>query len=130
MEDRITKILEEHFQIDFENSHVIFEIMLRKNDPEQFDTVKELYTKRISGNEKNTLYLGKDIIIHIQQIIPKDEIGDTSGDYSFYYPICSKEEFKRIKNIQNTDDYLLKIRADSIITCLRYKNGCFHKPKF
>ena len=95
MENRIKKILEEHFQIDFENTSVIFETMFRKNDPEQFDTVKELYKKRINENENRSLYLSDDIIIHIQQIIPKDEIGDISGDYSFYYPICSKEEFKQ-----------------------------------
>ena len=127
MENRIKEILEEHFQIDLENSSVIFETMFRKNDPEQFDTVKELYKKRINENENRSLYLSDDIIIHIQQIIPKDEIGDTSGDYSFYYPICSKEEFKRIKNIQNTDDYLLKIRADSIADDPRFSRVFFSR---
>jgi len=114
MKTRLKKIFEEHFQIDLKNTHVNFEIMLRKNNPEQFDIVKELYKKRIAGNENNTLYLGEDVIVHIQQIISLDEISDISSEYGFYYPICSKEEYKRIKNIQNADDYLLKIRADSI----------------
>jgi len=114
MEDRIKKIFEEHFEIDLDKYHVDFELMLRKKDPEQFDIVKELYEKRLKKSDNNTLYLSDDIIIHIQQLISLNELSGISSKYWFYYPICSKEEIKRIENIQNIDDYLLKIRADSI----------------
>lgn len=114
MEYRIKKILEEYFKIDLDKYHVDFELMLRKRDPEQFDIVKALYEKAFKENNNNTIYLSDDIIIHVQQLISLNELSGISSKYWFYYPICSQEEIKRIENIQNTDDYLLKIRADSI----------------
>lgn len=114
MEDRIKKIIEEYFEIDLDKYTVDFEIILRKRDPEQFDIVKALYEKRLKKNDINTIYLSDDIIIHIQQTISLNELSGISSGDVFYYPICSKKEIKIINNIQNTDDYLLKIRADSI----------------
>lgn len=37
----------------------------------------------------------------------------------FYRPICNKEEIERIFNIQNAQDYLLKLRADTIVDHMR-----------
>ena len=37
----------------------------------------------------------------------------------FYRPICNEEEIERIFNIQNAQDYLLKLRADTIIDHMR-----------
>ncbi len=37
----------------------------------------------------------------------------------FYYPICTKEETDRIFNVNNGADYLLKLRADTIIDHMR-----------
>lgn len=33
----------------------------------------------------------------------------------FYHPICNEKEIDRIFNIKNSEDYLLKLRADTII---------------
>lgn len=37
----------------------------------------------------------------------------------FYRPICNEEEIDRIFNIQNAQDYLLKLRADTIVDHMR-----------
>jgi len=38
---------------------------------------------------------------------------------SFYFPVCNKDEIERIFNIKNARDYLLKLRADTIIDNMR-----------
>lgn len=38
---------------------------------------------------------------------------------SFYHPICNKEEIERIFDLQDGSDYLLKLRADTIIDHMR-----------
>ncbi len=37
----------------------------------------------------------------------------------FYRPFCNAEEIERIYNVQNTEDYLLKMRADEIADHVR-----------
>lgn len=114
MDDRVKKIIEQNFEIEFDKYQVDFEVMFREKDPEQFDIVKALYEKGLKDNNNNTLYLSDDIIVHIQHLIPVEELSGISKESAFYYPICTKEEIKRIENIKTADDYLLKIRADSI----------------
>lgn len=37
----------------------------------------------------------------------------------FYFPVCSKEEIERIFEVKNTADYLLKLRADTVVDHMR-----------
>ncbi len=37
----------------------------------------------------------------------------------FYYPVCNKSEIERIFNVENASDYLLKLRADTIVDHMR-----------
>lgn len=50
---------------------------------------------------------------------------------SFYWPICNKSEIDRIFDIQNAKDYLLKLRADTIVDHMRlfrvYRNKAITK---
>jgi|GEM_PF-6235729 len=40
-------------------------------------------------------------------------------DMSWYFALCNKQEISRIFDIKTTDDYLLKIRADSVLDNMR-----------
>ena len=44
---------------------------------------------------------------------------DISISKSFYTPICSEDEINRIFNVKNAKDYLLKLRADTIVDHMR-----------
>ena len=50
----------------------------------------------------------------------------------FYRPICTEPEIDRIFNVQNTDDYLLKLRADTAVDHMRLfrvlRNRCLRNP--
>lgn len=51
----------------------------------------------------------------------------------FYFPVCSQEEIERIFNVQNINDYLLKLRADTIVDNMRlfrvYRNKAIANEK-
>lgn len=51
----------------------------------------------------------------------KEPMDDTPIEIQkhFYRPICNEEEIERIFNIQNAQDYLLKLRADTIVDHMR-----------
>lgn len=50
----------------------------------------------------------------------------------FYRPICTEPEIDRIFDVQNTDDYLLKLRADTAVDHMRLfrvlRNRCLRNP--
>ena len=50
-----------------------------------------------------------------------------------FHQVCNKEEIERIFNIQNASDYLLKLRADTIVDNMRlfrvYRNKALTDPK-
>lgn len=58
-------------------------------------------------------------IVHIHYRIPLSEIEDLSEEQTFFYPLCSKEEIKRIFNVQNADDFLLRYRAEQVVDSSR-----------
>ena len=45
-----------------------------------------------------------------------DELAIQKG---FYRPICNENEIERIFNVQNSNDYLLKVRADTLVDHMR-----------
>jgi len=51
----------------------------------------------------------------------------------FFYPVCNKDEIERIFNVQNAHDYLLKIRAETIVDHMRlfrvYRNKALADEK-
>lgn len=58
-------------------------------------------------------------IVYIIDKIPLDEIRDLSEEEMFFYPLCNKDEIKRIFNPQTANDYLLKLRAENIADDIR-----------
>jgi hypothetical protein len=50
----------------------------------------------------------------------------------FFYPVCNKEEIERIFNVANGADYLLKLRAETIVDNMRlfrvYRNKALARP--
>jgi hypothetical protein len=51
----------------------------------------------------------------------------------FYFPICSNQEIDRILSVQNTDDYLLRLRANTVVDHMRLfrvmRNRCLKNEK-
>lgn len=51
----------------------------------------------------------------------------------FYNPVCTKEEIERIFNVQTPSDFLLKLRADTIVDNMRlfrvYRNKAIANPE-
>ncbi|MBN8680964.1 MAG: hypothetical protein J0M29_22255 [Chitinophagales bacterium] len=49
----------------------------------------------------------------------------------FFYPICNEQEIERIFNVKNASDYLLKLRAETIVDHMRlfrvYRNKALKK---
>lgn len=69
---------------------------------------------------KKNLIVGDDFIFKINNRFSKEELEGLSDDDRFYYPICTKEEIKKINSCNSSGDYLLKIRADSIADNIRF----------
>ncbi|GLB49395.1 M48 family metalloprotease [Neptunitalea lumnitzerae] len=74
-----------------------------------FENIKDNY---IIDKQNNTL-------IQILERIPISEVEDLTDEQRFYYPMCNKSEIKRIFNVKNSDDFLLKYRADQIADDVR-----------
>jgi hypothetical protein len=83
----------------------------------------EKYKKKVfeRGHQNPTefkpgsLVIGEDYILHVTAMFGEGELDKLSIDEQFYYPICNKDEIRKILNPKNRYDYLLKIRADAII---------------
>ncbi len=54
-------------------------------------------------------------LIQIHEKIPFIELEDLNDEERFFYPLCSKQEIRRIFNVKNSLDYLLKFRAEQVI---------------
>jgi hypothetical protein len=48
-----------------------------------------------------------------------DQLPDIEMRKHFYFPVCNKDEIERVFNVQNINDYLLKLRADTIVDHMR-----------
>ena len=82
--------------------------------------------RRIIKNDPsaaNRILIDKDerFVYFVYDKIPKKELVDLTPDQYFFYPMCTKEEIKRIYDVQNASDYLLKFRADQIVEHTRLK---------
>lgn len=75
-----------------------------KNHPD-YDSIKENFII----DEKNNR------LIQIHEKIPIKEIEDLTNEERFFYPLCSKDEIKRIFNVKDSEDYLLKYRAEQVV---------------
>ena len=53
-----------------------------------------------------------------QETVPFDNLS-FEQKMNWYFPICSQDEISRILNMQNGDDYLLRLLADTIIDNMR-----------
>lgn len=62
-----------------------------------------------------------------------DSLNDIEFQKGFFHPVCSKSEIDRIFNVQNAQDYLLKIRGETVVDHMRifrvYRNKALRKGK-
>lgn len=82
------------------------------------DELAQAILQKIPGSKKaaeGVLLPTNDGFFHLRGCIPKEEYeGLSIGEYSFL-PFCSKKEIIRLRSINGPDDYLLRLRANSII---------------
>jgi hypothetical protein len=69
--------------------------------------------KEIDGEK----FVFKGLSIYSMDSVDKNE--DEHEEKSWYRPLCSEAQISRIFNIKSTSDYLLKVRADSILENMR-----------
>jgi hypothetical protein len=115
----IIDVLQNHFGVDVNRFSAHYEIISRDKDAENFQVMKDLYSKHLSSHPlKNEiikrLFIGEDVIIHLHHVFSKEEIEGINSESVFYYPICTIDEIKRIENPRSGDDYLLMLRAEEI----------------
>jgi hypothetical protein len=81
------------------------DFIIKLKEHPDYETIKDNF---IIDEENNKL-------VQILEKIPNKEMDDLTPDERFFYPLCNKDEIKRIFNIKNADDYFLKFRAENII---------------
>ena len=114
---KVKKVIEEYFEIDLEKFSVDIEIFDRRDDTATFDIIREQYLQnyqKIETQKNKKLFVGDDLIIFLLNFTSNEEVKDIPGEYLVYYPICTKEEIGRIRNVRTQEDFLLKLRADAI----------------
>ncbi|MBD8683955.1 hypothetical protein [Pseudomonas sp. CFBP 13719] len=120
-ESRITHdLLIQHFGLDPSLYVFQLEIIQRKDHPEKFDIAKKEYESNLAGHPKRAdiaakLYVGDQFIAHLTGSYLKSEIEGLSENGKFFYPICTRQEIARIEAVSNVDDYLLKLRAETVV---------------
>jgi hypothetical protein len=65
------------------------------------------------------LKIDDGVIFHLQNLIPPEERDGLTPDEVFYLAFCSKKEILRLRNLRSSHDYLLRVRAQSIVDAPR-----------
>ncbi|NWB44865.1 hypothetical protein [Pseudomonas gingeri] len=117
--DPIASIYESYFGINTQTHCVKAEIIRPTKDPEGFQRIKEQYEEHLKSHSNREavakrLYVSDHHIIHLQAVFPVSDLEDLQEESSFYYPICTVDEIKRIENPVSAEDILLRIRAEDI----------------
>jgi hypothetical protein len=117
--EEISSIYKNHFNIDVAKQIVRSEIITPKRNRDTFLRIKAEYEENFKSHPnrdetRKKLYVSDKYIIHIQAVFPISDLDGLKRESSFYYPICTIEEIKRIENPACSEDILLKIRAESI----------------
>lgn len=127
-QDKYQYLLKDHIDKDF---HYDTEI-LDNISPDYFcEFINRLESHHDYNLLKTKFFIDheKRIIIQILDKIPIKEFDDLSNEETFFYPLCSKEEIKRIFNPKTAFDYLLKIRAENIVDNIRLHRLFISKRK-
>jgi hypothetical protein len=101
-----------HLEVEMLNNvskKYFVKFMKRLTNHHNYDKLKDAFF--INEKEKT--------IIKIIDKIPNEEFEDLNNLERYYYPLCNKEEIKRIMHIQDAQDYLLKFTAEQILENIR-----------
>lgn len=117
--NEINKVLTSVFGLDLINNIIHYEVIYKKNHRDKYESAKAEYEQHLRNHPKKEeiskrLYVSDDFILHITYQFSRSEVEGLHSKSLFYYPICTYDEIKRIENISNTEDYLLKTRADCV----------------
>jgi hypothetical protein len=85
------------------------------NPPEDFPDA--LVEQRPQAESLSEVPCGNAHVAEIRTRI--NHMDETKMQRLFFHPVCSESEIDRIFNVQNAPDYLLKIRAETIIDHIR-----------
>lgn len=84
--------------------------------------IKELL-KSIPGSRRTSNGIAIDLengmVYQIYDILSKESTKDLSTDEHLFVAFCSRKEILRLRNLKSADDYLLNLRAKSIVDCPR-----------
>lgn len=118
--EQISKIYQEYFNIDTVDCTVRSEIITPSMGQEFFDRARKKYLENLETHPNRAatakkLYVSDKYIIYIQAVYSNIHLRDLQPGSSFYYPICTLEEIKKIECPRSAWDILLRIRADSAV---------------
>lgn len=99
------------------NDFILYTEILENPTPGYLDELESELLKHPDYAEIKDNYIidkKNNTLVQILERIPKSEVEDLTDEQRFFYPMCNKSEIKRIFNVENSDDYLLKYRAEQI----------------
>lgn len=116
---KIDEVLRHQFGLNPESHVVMFEFLLRSNDPERYDRAKDTHENQLAtrldrADVDRRVFYGDDFAVFLECSFPRSEISDISPYMSFHYPICTLDEIARIERPANSMDFLLSLRANAI----------------
>lgn len=99
-------------------------------DPEKYiKQLKKEHNKKFSSSLSDGNLEGKIIFsddnrsfFQIHQVVSNEQIEGLPINEAVFYSACSREEIKKLLDVRNAEDYLLKLRADEIA-----ENSRFHR---
>lgn len=122
--NEIKAVISDVFGIDQSVDFVHFEVIYKDASPEKYSSIVDGYKKRLLNHDERArlarqLYIGEDFVLHTTIVFPISEVEGLERSSLFYYPVCTREEIKRIECVANAEDYLLAIRAKTVADCPR-----------
>jgi hypothetical protein len=102
--------------------------LIENMDPEKYGIFKQQLLDHANYEQLKDRFIFKDefhVIIYIIAMVPKHEVADLSDEERRYYPICSKEEIRRMGDVKNNDDNLLLLRANAVAHDPTLQRICF-----
>jgi hypothetical protein len=88
-------------------------------DKTQIDKLLRTFPGSKRAAEGVLIKAGPDAYFHAQSAIPADDMSGLSPDEAFYLAFLSKKEILRLREVRDSHDYLLRLRAEAIVDAPR-----------
>jgi len=123
--EMVLSVLTGYFGLDPEKDLIHFEVIFPGFIKGDYERVKLEYENNLKTHPRRkevsrNLYVSDECIVHVQYCAPLSVVSEIKVESRCYFPVCTIDEIKRIENVSNGEDYLLKIRADAIADSPRF----------